>query len=151
MCHDCILKYRKTGNLIVLTFSFQYEAKLTDPLVSSKRHFTLLYSTKLLPKNSKKFVSPIIQIRVTLYVANCLHHRFFLHIDELCRAGEMAQQLQELAALAEDLGFNSQHPYGISQPSVMLVPSVLMPSSSLHESYMHTVHRHTCRKDTHAH
>ena len=52
-------------------------------------------------------------------------------------AGEMAQWLRVLAALPEDLGFNSQHPHGSSQLSIISVPGYLTHS-----------HRHTHRQNT---
>lgn len=39
----------------------------------------------------------------------------------------MAQQLRPLLAISRGSGFHSQHPHGISQPSVTPIPGDLTP------------------------
>jgi hypothetical protein len=63
-------------------------------------------------------------------------------------AGEMAQWLRALVALAEGQ-LDSQHPHGGSQPFITPVSETLMPSfvHCGHHGYM--VHKHVSRQNTH--
>ena len=45
--------------------------------------------------------------------------------------GEMAQRLRALTAIYTQAGFNSQHPHGVSQLFVTLVPVNLLPFCDL--------------------
>ena len=59
-------------------------------------------------------------------------------------AGEMAQHLNTDLSYGGP-GFNSQYPYGGSQPFLTLVPGDSTPSSDLHRQYtLHIpIYRHT--------
>jgi hypothetical protein len=62
--------------------------------------------------------------------------------------GEMAQQLIAMDTLSEDLGFDSQHPFGGSQPSLTPVPGDLTPSYSLCANHVCTWYTCTGRQNT---
>ena len=57
----------------------------------------------------------------------------------------MAQWLMALVALAEGLGFGSQHPHGGSQPSLSPVPGNPILSSDLlgYQAYVQYTYIHT--------
>lgn len=63
--------------------------------------------------------------------------------------GELDHELRALATLPEELGFNSQHLYGSSQPYVAPVPFDPMPSSRLYGYQACKWCRQTCRHNTH--
>jgi hypothetical protein len=49
---------------------------------------------------------------------------YFKKFSFSVRAGEVAQQFRELAAVPRGSGFNSQYPQGSSQLSVILGPEI---------------------------